>query len=293
MATPRFQYYRPDMLLEALQLLEDLPENSSVLAGGTDLFVQIRNGKRRCGHVVDISRIETLKEIELINGTLRMGAAVTHEELVNSPVVQRTSPVLVAACNSIGAPSIRNRGTIGGNLANASPAADSAPPLLVMDARLKLASIHSEREISAVDFFTGPGKTCLNHNEMIKSISVRTPTEKRSASVFVKMGKRNALACAIASVAVFLSVDESGSHISQARIALGSLAPTPFRAFKAEQMLVGRDIHPELIKEASRCASNLTSPITDVRATADYRRKVAGILVERALLDAFHRATKE
>ncbi|MBN1314575.1 MAG: xanthine dehydrogenase family protein subunit M [Anaerolineales bacterium] len=293
MATQRFQYYQPDTLPEALYLLEDLQENVSLLAGGTDLFVQIRNGKRQCDHVVDISRIESLKGLEIKDGKLYIGATTTHAELANSSIVQRMSPILAAACKSIGAPSIRNLGTIGGNLSNASPAADSAPPLLVLDAQLELVSKNGEREVPAREFFTGPGTTCLYRNELINSISFDLPSTKRSASLFVKMGKRNALACAIASVAVYISVDEGGIEISDVRIALGSVGPTPFRASEAEQMLNGSGIQPELIKEAANISSNQTCPITDARATADYRRRVAGILVERALKEALHKATKE
>jgi CO/xanthine dehydrogenase FAD-binding subunit len=199
---------------------------------------------------------------------------------------------LAAACGTIAAPPIRNSATLGGNLANASPAADTAPALLALNATLHLSDRRRSRSVPIYDFFVGPGKTILEDGELITVISVDLPAY-RSASVFAKFGKRNAMAIAVASVAVYVAVDPGSGAVTEARVALGSVGPTPFRAFEAERVLRTGTGGPAEIQGAASCAANAAQPISDVRASADYRRSLVCVLVQRAIADALARARAE
>jgi CO/xanthine dehydrogenase FAD-binding subunit len=288
---PRFQYYAPGTLQEALRLLAEHGGSAFVLAGGTDLLVRIRSGMYKPGVLIDIGQLQELRGITLAGHRLQIGALETHATLAGSAIVREMTPALAAACHSVGAPPVRNRGTIGGNLANASPAADSVPPLLVLNARLRLVSLDGERDVALSEFFVGPGQTCLRCGELVQSISIRAPTGC-STTLFAKVGKRNAMACAVASVAVYLALKDGVEQVTELRLALGSVAPIPMRAHEAERILQGHALTAERIKEAARYAASSTSPITDVRATAEYRRRLSAILVERAVTDALERATR-
>jgi len=290
---PRFRYHCPATLEEAVHLLEHLGENAAVLAGGTDLIPRMRSGAARPEAIVDISRLDTLHQLTLNGNQLHIGPLVTHAELAASALVQNVAPALAAACATVAAPAIRSRATIGGNLANASPAADTAPPLLAADSTLLLASHRRSRRVPVRDFFVGPGKTVLRDGELITAISVEA-LASRSSSVFAKFGKRNALAIAVASVAVYVAIDPGSRMPSEARIALGSVGPTPFRAYEAEEILcAGPAGAPGTIGEVARCAADAAQPISDVRASADYRRLLTSVLVERAVLRALEKARGE
>ena len=184
--------------------------------------------------LVDPKRLPSVG-ISETSSYIRLGASVTHTQAVNSPLLQDEYPALVNACHQVGGPPIRNRGTLAGNLANASPAADSALPLLAYDAQVVIASLAGDRVIPLAEFYIGPGQTCLAADEFIREL--RLPKlPPRTLSVFLKLGNRKAMAIAVASVAVRLSLDEMGP-ITEARIALGSVAPTPVRAYQAEAIL--------------------------------------------------------
>jgi CO/xanthine dehydrogenase FAD-binding subunit len=292
MGLPPFGYYWPTSLEEALDLLERLGETAVILAGGTDLIPQIRSGTVHPEAVVDISRLYELHRLSITCDQLRIGALATHAELAASAVVRDVAPALAAACGSIAAPPIRNSATIGGNLANASPAADTAPPLLALNATLHLSGRRRSRSVSICDFFVGPGKTILGDGELITAISVQLPAS-RSASVFAKFGKRNAMAIAVASVAAYVAVDPGSGAVTEARVALGSVGPTPFRAYEAEKVLCAGTVGAAEMERAATCAANAAQPISDVRASADYRRSLASVLVQRAMADALHRARAE
>jgi CO/xanthine dehydrogenase FAD-binding subunit len=292
MGLPPFRYYRPTALEEALDLLERLGENAVVLAGGTDLVPQIRSGAVRPEGVVDISRLGELHGLSVRGDHLHIGPLATHAELAASALVREAGPALAAACGTIAAPPIRNSATLGGNLANASPAADTAPPLLALNATLHLSDRRRSRSVPICDFFVGPGNTILEDGELITVISVDLPAY-RSASVFAKFGKRNAMAIAVASVAVHVAVDPGSGAVTEARVALGSVGPTPFRAFEAERVLRAGTGGPAEIQAAASCAANAAQPISDVRASADYRRSLVRVLVQRAIADALDRARAE
>jgi CO/xanthine dehydrogenase FAD-binding subunit len=289
---PPLDYHRPRSLEEAVELLSTLGDDATILAGGTDLIPQLRRAGARPRAIVDIGQLTALRAVDLTDNRLRIGALATHEALATSDAVLNTAPELAAACRAIAAPPVRNRGTIGGNLANASPAADTAPPLLALDAKLHLASGRGKREVAIADFFVGPGETRLQRGELITAVSIEPPAAP-SASVFLKYGKRNALAIAVVSVAVRVTLADDRVHVSDVRIALGSVAPTPMRAHDAERLLCGTKGEPGQIAQAAKRAAEATQPITDIRATADYRRLLTSVLVERAVTTALERARTE
>ena len=221
-----------------------------------------------------------LDYIKTEGDNLVIGAATTHTEIVRSALVREKAPLLAEATKNIGSPAIRNMGTIGGNLVNASPAADTAAALLALGARLKLVSANGERDIDVEAFFTGPGETVLQSNELLQEVVI--PAQSAGSQwAWHKLGKRKADICSVISVAIALQMD-SGT-CSQARIALGAVAPTPLLAKRAGGLLEGKQLDGALIEEAAKAASEETSPIDDVRATAWYRRRVSGTLVKRLL----------
>ncbi len=276
---PPFRYHRPNTLREALKLLESLDGHVKIAAGGTDLFVQIKDGFITPRHIVDIGHIDKLKEINRVDNTMRLGALTTHAEISTSQLLLHEAPILAQASASIGSTQIRNRGTIGGNLCNASPAADDAPPLLVLEAQLRIIGPEGEKSISIEEFFSGSGETCLKSNEILADI--RFPICPNTGSSLIKLGRRKAYTLSTVSVAAF--VKTRGEICEETRIALGSVAPTPIRARNAENILREESMTEDILEEVSRVVMNEVKPITDVRATEQYRREMAGVLVKRAL----------
>jgi len=263
------------------QLIEGLTEpGARILCGGTDLLVRMRSGLETPQHLLDISDLETLKGIRESDGSISIGAATLETDLFNAPPIRDRLPLLAAALAVLGSLQIRNRGTLGGNLVNASPAADSAIPLLAYDAELELVCATGERALALSDFFLGPGKTALAQGEFVRSIRIPVPNPKHLA-FYHKVGKRRALTIAIASIGIAASIDQG--RISDIRIAAGSVAPTPVRLRSVEQALIERSLDNKTIEEAGQLATRAVSPIDDIRATAEYRRHAVGDLLVRGL----------
>lgn len=277
------EYIAPTTLDEALECLA-ASDSARIAAGGTDLVPQMRRSDAVPALLIDVRRLP-LDAVEQQGDNVVIGARLTHTQLTRSDVLARHFPALLAACRSIGGPPVRNRGTLGGNLANASPAADTAPPLLAYDALITLVSQRGQRTLPLADFFTGPGATVLAPDELILSVRVPLPPP-RTAAVFLKLGKRRAMAIAVASVAARLTVD-AGGRVTVARIALGSVGPTPLRAVRAEAVLQGARLDEEVVASAARQARDQASPISDIRASADYRRRLVEVLTRRALMAAW------
>ncbi len=272
-------FYKATDLKEACDLLSQYGERARILAGGTNLMVAV-NRKSLSPEVVISIGSSGLDYIKAEGDNLVIGAATNHTEIARSALVRERAPLLVEVVKSIGSPAIRNVGTIGGNLVNASPAADAAVALLALGAKLKLVSADGERVIDVEAFFTGPGETVLQPNELLQEVSI--PSQRAgSKSAWHKLGKRKAIVCSVVSVAVALQIDNG--TCTQGRIALGAVAPTPLLAKRAGSLLEGRKLDGALIEEAAKTASEETSPIDDVRATAWYRRKVSEVLVKRLL----------
>lgn len=263
------------------ELLERLGESGAViLSGGTDLLVKMRAAHMTPETLLDISKLEELRGVRATDDALKIGAATSEEDLLRSDVVADRLPLLRDVLRVLGSVQIRNRGTLGGNLANASPAADSAVPLLLYDAELELQSAGGVRRTPVESFFTGPGRTALEPGEFVRSVRVPLLGDGWS-HFFHKVGKRRALTIAIASVGALLRVQ--GERIIEARLAAGSVAPVPLRLRSAEGVLRDVPLDESSIARARQAACDAVRPISDVRATADYRRRVVGELVARAL----------
>jgi len=274
-------YIRVDSVPAAVDAL--LEPGSQLIAGGTDLLVKIRGSLVAPDTLVDISDIEELRGIHLNEDAIEIGAATPEEIIRDHRDLGSTLPFLVTVLAQLGSVQIRNRGTLGGNLVNASPAADGAIPLLLYDAELVLVGPTGERTLPLSEFFVGPGKTALGTAELVKSIRVPRPGAGLR-SFFHKVGKRRALTISIASVGVLLDMD--GTRIRAARFAAGSVAPTPLRLVDLETELAGATLGEATIEAAAEKAAASISPISDIRASGDYRREVVADLVARALTEA-------
>jgi CO/xanthine dehydrogenase FAD-binding subunit len=271
-------------LLEAVTefLWSDGPE-SLLIAGGTDILVGPRPFTDK--HIlIDISQVTELKKVTVgAGGVLSVGVGLTHQEIVDHPVIRRRARLLQLACGRVGSIQIRNRGTLGGNLGNASPAGDSIPALACLDARVVVAGRSRRREFDLLSFFTGPGETALQVDEVIESVQI-PEREGRSVAFFKKAGQRRGMCCSKASVAL-LARRRSPKSLSDVRVALGAVAPTVLRIPEVEQVLEGRRLTPAVIREAAEACSRAANPIDDIRSTADYRRQVVGALLTEGLFE--------
>lgn len=265
------------------QLVKALGEpGARILAGGTDLLVRLRaQPDAKLATLVSLDRVAALRGVALEKpGTvLRIGAASTHAELLAHPLVRARLPMLAQALATLGSPPIRNMGTLGGNICTASPAGDTLPPLLVLGAELELASASGTRSLPLADFLLGPGRTALQPGEALTAVRVPLP-EPAALQHFEKVGRRDALAVAVVSLAALVRTGGKGA-ITSASLAWGSVAPGIWRCPEAEAALVGRKLTLSALNSAARIASSRVQPISDVRASADYRRSVTGNLLLR------------
>lgn len=270
-------YHRPTSIDQALELGGS--GGASFLAGGTDLLVKLRRGLVRPRALVSLRAIDELHAIDLTDDGASLGAAVTIAELLDHPGLAGRYPLLLQAAARLGSPQIREVATLGGNLGNCSPCADTAPALLVYGARLELRGPAGERRVSLGDFLQGPGQSCLTGGELICRVRLDQPTPA-ARTVYFKKG-RVAVDLALASLAALVVVD--GGRIVEARLAAGSVAPTCLRLGRTEALLRGQPPGEELFARAGREAAAEVSPIDDVRASAAYRRRLIEVYVRRAL----------
>lgn len=276
-----FELHRADSLASAANLTKMLGSTARYLAGGTDLMIQLRRGVLGAEHIVDLSAIDSMRKIDLRRDSILIGALCTHKRLERAPELQVHYPGLCAAARVIGGHQIRNVGTVGGNIANASPAADVATALLALDARLHLFGVTGRRTIGIDEFFVAPGETALRPGELIESVELSN-RERQFANTFLKVGRRKAMEIAVVCVSMSLQLDNEG-RISTACISMGSVGPRPLRAREAESELIGRVPDAETAQIAGKIASGECSPRTDVRASAEYRRNLVKSLVAKAL----------
>ena len=273
-------YARADDLEEALQFLWEHGQETAMLAGGTDVLIGLRAGDLRDNRLLDISRLAELKGIDVHGEGLSIGAGVTLAEIYSSEVVATHAPALQKAALTFGSAQIRNAATIGGNVANASPSADTVPPLLVHNARAELASINGERSIPVSDLFSGPYKTILRPDEMITRF-VLDPLENGSAD-FQKIARRQAHAIARISMAVVATKDEGG-RISTMRLALGACTPWPQRMTEVEKLLTGKQPDESLFWEAGQTLAAAMVATTGRRTSTVYKEKAVQGLLFRIL----------
>lgn len=274
-------YYSVSTVSEALELLNQHRERARIIAGGTDLLLELERGQRAgVEALIDISRVAGLNQITVAGDTVRLGALVTHNQVVGHPLLIERALPLTQACWEVGAPQIRNRATIAGNLITASPANDTITPLMALDASVTLASLNGERSVPLREFYLGVRRTVMRPDELLTAVTFEllAPNER---GVFLKLGLRRVQAISVVNVATVLAFD--GEHVSRAAITLGSVAPTIIRVPTAEQALIGHTLMPDTIREAARLAAITPTPIDDVRAPAEYRVEMIRVLVGRAL----------
>lgn len=272
---------------QVIELLAQHQRAARLVNGGTDLLLEIERKVRTPQIVIDVSRIPGLDEITLDDGVFHLGAGVTHNQVVAHRLLRERAFPLVSACWQVGAPQIRNRGTIAGNLITASPANDTITPLWAMGAWVTLKSVRGEREVALDEFMRGVRHTDLEPDEMLTRISFPA-LKDNECGTFLKLGLRRAQAISVVNVAVVLGFEQSGienrkSKIESAWITLGSVAPTIVSADEAQRFLVGETLEDHIIDEAARMAVQAARPIDDIRGTADYRREMVRVLVARAL----------
>ena len=281
-----FQYLEARSTGEVLTWLAEYGPRAKILAGGTDLLIRMKTGAVQPEYLIYIKKVAGLSNIQAGETGLSIGAATSLREIEGHATVKTSYSALHEAVRSMAATSIRNMGTIGGNLVNASPAADTAPPLLVYDASLKLDCLGGARWVPVDEFFLGPGKTCLTPQELLTEISI--PFQgPGSGSSFLKLGR---VAIDIAKINVAVSLQRSGSNCASCRIAFGSVAPRPIRVREAEAVLTGKIISDDLVEAAARAGAAAIRPISDNRSTREYRSKVSRVILAEALRAAWERS---
>ncbi|MBI3001610.1 MAG: xanthine dehydrogenase family protein subunit M [Deltaproteobacteria bacterium] len=283
-----FDYFAPQSLADATSLLRRYGTKARLLAGGTDLLLRLERRLIETSVVVDLKKIHALRGIKADRKGLRIGAVTLMDEIASSPLVQGRYGMIAKGAAAVGSIQTRNRATLGGNLCNASPAADTAPPLIALSARARIAGSRRDREVPLEEFFLAPGKTCLQPNELLKEIFIPSPAG-RSGGSFQRC-TRTAMDIALVNCAVFLSLVSKREIVADIRIALGAVAPTPVRAQPAEDVLKGKNPDRDAIEEAAERAVASVSPIDDVRSSASYRREMVRVLTRRAIEEALKEA---
>lgn len=273
----RYDYLRPRTLEEALSLKAEIA-GSRIIAGGTDLLVRIDDGQERPGALISLRSLPELVGVET-NGVTRLGPMTTLTDILEHRDLGGRYPILQQAVRAVGSVQIRNAATLGGNLCNASPCADGAQALLALDARLRVRGAGGERDVPIDGFFVGYRETCLRPDEVLTAVLI-DPPPPGGVGIFLKKCRLER-DLALASVAMFLDMD--GSTCRSARVAAGSVAPVPLRLKEVESLLQGERLGPELLSRAQDLARQSIAPVSDVRASADYRREITGVLIKRAL----------
>lgn len=272
-------YHRPTTVKDALALKRDDP-SARFIAGGTDLLVQMRKRRAPAAPLISLRNIPELSGVQVEPGAVRIGAATPLAELLRHEVIRREHRALGHSLWTLASQQIRNVGTVGGNLCNASPAADTAPPLLVFDATVELVSGQGTRSLPLSSFLAGPGRTQLQAGELLAAIVVPRPPPG-AQSAFLRQG-RVAMDLSLASVAAYVFVEDN-RKAPVVRLAAGAVGPVPMRLPKAEAALLGRPLDAAALVAVAEVAAAEVAPITDLRASAQYRRRLVRVLTERAL----------
>jgi len=283
----RFDLALPTSLEDCLKILAERGPQAKLLAGGTDLLPQMKNGVLKPALVVDLSGVARVRQVQNGNG-LRIGAAVTARELEVSPALRGPYVSIAESAALVGSLQVRNLATVGGNLCNAAPSADMAPPLVALEAQAVIAGPGGERRVPMADFFTGVRKTVLAPNELLVELIV-PPPGPHSGGQYLRHTPRRELDIAVVGVASQLTV--ANGRCSKARIALASVAPTPVRALAAERALEGQSITPRLIEQAATLAIEAAKPINDQRGSVEFRKHLVRVLTRRTLVTALERAS--
>ena len=283
--TEPLEIYQPTSLQEASRLLKENGPGGRFLAGGTDLVIAMKEKGLVPKYVVDLKRIPGLTGIcENSDGSITLGALTTMREIEISPLIRRKFPFLAQSAAEVGSIQIRNRATVGGNMANATPSADVAPSLIALNATTTIVGVNGRRTIALEDFFRGPGQTNMTDDEILTEIMI-PKTSPRLVGEYIKFSPREMMDLAYVGVAVAYTLGEQG-RCQGVRIVLGAVAPTPVRARRAEAAVEGQALTEALAEKVGEIAAEESKPISDVRSSADYRRAMVGTMTKRALLNA-------
>lgn len=286
-----FDYAAPATLAEATELLASASGTARLLAGGTDLIVQLREYLRDADLVVDVKKIPELMAMSFsVEGGLRLGAAVSCQRVYDDPAVSVAYPALADAAKIVGGWQIQSRASVGGNLCNASPAGDTIPTLIALGARCEVAGPKGIREIPVEEFCLSPGRNALAKGELLVTI-VLPPPASHSGSAYERFIPRNEMDIAVVGAASRVKLDPSGATILEARVALAAVAPRPVLAEEAGRWLAGQPVGEATYARAGELAKRVTSPIRDMRGTVPFRTHLAGVLTQRTLAAAVARAS--
>jgi len=284
--TEPFDFYQPASLQEASRLLRENGPGGRFLAGGTDLVIAMKEKGLVPKYIVDLKRIAGLSGIrENGDGSITIGALTTMREIETSPLITKKYPFLSQSAAEVGSIQIRNRATVGGNMANATPSADVAPAMIALNATAKIAGANGDRTVPLEEFFRGPGQTVMTGEEILTELAI-PQTGPRLVGEYIKFSPREMMDLAYVGVAVAYNLGEHDKKCDGVRIVLGAVAPTPLRAKRAEAALEGQVVTEALAEKAGQIAAEEAKPISDVRSSADYRRAMVGAMTKRALLNA-------
>ena len=284
-----FQYLAPDKLDEAAQLMAAHAGAAQLLAGGTDLLIFMRNGRKSPEMVIDAKKIPELTRLHMDADRLTIGAAVSCRTVWENEEISARFPALTDAATLIGGIQIQGRATFGGNLCNAAPSADTVPPVIVYGATAHILSARGRRDLPVEEICTGPGQTSLAPDEILVSLSIPAPPAN-SGAAFLRFIPRNEMDIAVANAAACVELDEAGETIKATRIAIGAVAPVPLYVEAAGAALVGKSVNDESIAAAARIARDASTPINDMRGTVEHRKQLVEVLTARALRRACDRA---
>lgn len=276
------QFFAPQEIEEALEILSKYGKEIKVIAGGTDLLIQYYDRLYEVNGWLDLKNIKELKDIRIHKNQIEIGAMVSHTQLEKSEDIKKYFPILSQAAADIGSPQIRNRGTIGGNIVNASPAGDLLAPLMAYKAKFKLLSIQGEKIVPAEEFFIGPKKTILEPAQLLTQIILPLPSE-RTYGCWIKIGKRKALIIATITLALVVEMAEDNKTVKDVRTCLGSVAPTPIEIEEIREKMIGKKFSELDFNQLGQIVEDKISPIDDIRGTREYRKDVAKNIMINAL----------
>lgn len=284
-----FDYYDAKSVDEAIDLLQQFKGEATLLAGGTDILVKAKHNAFNPKVVIDISKIKTIKEIVLNGNIIRIGAGVKLYEIVNSEIINRHAKILADAAEMVGSVQVRNMATIGGNVGNAAPSADTITPLLVLKADAVIIGPEGESKIPVAELFKGPGLTVLGPYQMIKEFLVPCVPEK-TGMIYIKHARRKAMDVATVGCAARIGINQKDKTVKDAYIALGAVAPTAVLLKGVAEKLIGKMPDAEICKELGKLALSQVSPISDIRSTKEYRSYIVNHLVKEAIMKAYESA---
>lgn len=283
-----FEYERASSIKEAIEMFNSKKDRAAYMAGGTDLLVQIKKGKKRPEFVIDLKGIKEMNGILLNDDSIVIGALTSIRTLECSSIIKENIPLLSQGAEKLGSIQVRNKATVGGNLCNASPAADTAAPLLALDATAIIHGDSGSRKIGLKDFFCGPGLTIIKNGEILTHLVI-PKSSGYQGFLYYKLSTRRAMDLSFVGVAILLEIDKT-YRIHKARISLSAVAPTPIRIPSAERILEGEILNDRLARESSELASQTSQPISDLRASAEYRRQMVRELCYHGLIFAYNKA---